>query len=199
MNFLAHAYLSFNDPGILAGNMISDFVKGKKKFDYPDPIRQGIELHREIDAFTDAHPATRAAATFFRKDYRLYAPAFIDIVYDHFLANDAAVFHTEQHLHRFSGDTYQLLEPASPYFPQHFQRMFPYMKAQNWLYNYRFEEGIRNSFEGLVRRAAHLEDARPAFEVLMRHYEALSACYQEFFPQLQQYVQQRFELMNKRF
>ena len=31
MNYLAHAYLSFGDPDILAGNMISDFVKGKKK------------------------------------------------------------------------------------------------------------------------------------------------------------------------
>lgn len=35
MNYLAHAYLSFNDPEILVGNLISDFVKGKKKFDYP--------------------------------------------------------------------------------------------------------------------------------------------------------------------
>ena len=35
MNFLAHAFLSFNDPDILTGNMISDFVKGKQKFDFP--------------------------------------------------------------------------------------------------------------------------------------------------------------------
>jgi acyl carrier protein phosphodiesterase len=30
MNFLAHAF-SFNEPGILTGNMINDYVKGKKK------------------------------------------------------------------------------------------------------------------------------------------------------------------------
>lgn len=30
MNYLAHAYLSFDEPEILVGNMISDFVKGKK-------------------------------------------------------------------------------------------------------------------------------------------------------------------------
>jgi acyl carrier protein phosphodiesterase len=34
MNYLAHAYLSFNEPEILTGNMISDFVKGKKKFEF---------------------------------------------------------------------------------------------------------------------------------------------------------------------
>lgn len=35
MNYLAHAYFSFGDPAILTGNMISDYVKGKKQFDYP--------------------------------------------------------------------------------------------------------------------------------------------------------------------
>ena len=49
MNYLAHAYLSFNDPDILIGNMISDHVKGKKKFDLPEKIQRGITLHRNID------------------------------------------------------------------------------------------------------------------------------------------------------
>jgi len=30
MNYLAHAYLSFDHEEILVGNLISDFVKGKK-------------------------------------------------------------------------------------------------------------------------------------------------------------------------
>ena len=59
MNYLAHAYLSFRHPGLLTGNMISDFIKGKKQYDYPDHIQLGIRLHRAIDAFTDNHPATR--------------------------------------------------------------------------------------------------------------------------------------------
>ena len=59
MNYLAHAYLSFNIPEILVGNLISDFVKGKRKLDYPPGIRTGITLHRAIDTFTDTHPAIR--------------------------------------------------------------------------------------------------------------------------------------------
>jgi acyl carrier protein phosphodiesterase len=42
MNFLAHAYLSFNNPEILVGNMISDFVKGSRQFQYPEAIQNGI-------------------------------------------------------------------------------------------------------------------------------------------------------------
>ena len=48
MNLLAHAYLSFNNPPVLVGNMISDYVKGKKKFLYDPAIQKGIELHRVV-------------------------------------------------------------------------------------------------------------------------------------------------------
>lgn len=41
--------------------MISDYVKGKKKFDYPPDIQKGIMLHRAIDTFTDFHEATKEA------------------------------------------------------------------------------------------------------------------------------------------
>jgi len=85
MNYLAHAYLSFGRPGLLAGNMISDFVKGKKKFDYPAEIQNGIALHRFIDSFTDSHSATKEAKVIFRPAYRIYSGAFIDVVYYLFL------------------------------------------------------------------------------------------------------------------
>ena len=106
MNYLAHAYLSFNDPGILAGNMISDYVKGKKKFDYPDTIQRGMILHRAIDEFTDQHPVTQRAKQFFKADYRLYAGAFVDVLYDHFLANDKNEFASDEEFNNFCRQTY---------------------------------------------------------------------------------------------
>ncbi len=92
MNYLAHAYLSFGDSNVLVGNMISDFIKGKKQYDYPLAIQHGIQLHRAIDSFTDAHPATKNIAAIFKPRYRLYGGAFADIVYDHYLANDTVIF-----------------------------------------------------------------------------------------------------------
>jgi acyl carrier protein phosphodiesterase len=92
MNYLAHARLSFDQPDILVGNMISDFVKGKKRFDYSEPVQKGITLHRAIDTFTDEHEATKEAKKFFKPVVGLYAGAFMDIVYDHFLATDENEF-----------------------------------------------------------------------------------------------------------
>lgn len=72
--------------------MISDFVKGKKKLEYPQAIQKGIALHRAIDTFTDTHDITRQAKVFFKPVYGLYAGALIDVIYDHYLANDPLRF-----------------------------------------------------------------------------------------------------------
>lgn len=187
MNLLAHAYLSFGQPGILTGNMISDFVKGKAKLNYPLEVQNGITLHRLIDQFTDTHPVTKEAKEFFRKDYRLYSGAFVDVVYDHFLAKDTGEFESVGGLDKFTQDAYARLAEEESLFPPAFKQMFPYMVSQNWLYNYRLKTGIQKSFGGLVHRAAYLEDAAPAFEVLNRHYDALQKYYEAFFPELKAY------------
>ena len=188
MNLLAHAYLSFNDVDILAGNMISDFVKGKKKFDYPLGIQKGIQLHRLIDSFTDAHPATARAKVFFRPTYRLYSGAFVDVVYDHFLALDKKQFESSGGLEKFTYRTYDLLDKKEVFFPLHFQHMFPYMKSQNWLYNYRLTEGMRKGFGGVVRRAAYLSESDTAYALFIEHYQEFSNCYDEFFPELKEFT-----------
>lgn len=188
MNYLAHAFLSFNNADLLTGNMISDYVKGKKKFNYPEGIQKGIQLHRLIDEFTDFHEVTAQAKTFFRPQYRLYSGAFVDVVYDHFLALDKNQFHEQHTLENFSENTYNLLENNSRFFPLPFQKFFPYMQKQNWLYNYQFKEGIQKSFQGVVYRAAYLQESVIAFEIFNEHYDALKNCYAEFFPGLKEYA-----------
>src|SRR4029079_19391 len=127
MNFLAHAYLSFNDPGILVGNMISDFVKGSARFGFSGKIANGIILHREIDTFTDNHQATKEAKQVFRPAYRLYSGAIMDVIYDHFLACDSNIF-DDSSLKIFTTDTYAHLEHHAPYLPNHFIHVLSYMK-----------------------------------------------------------------------
>ena len=176
MNYLAHAYLSFKDSNILVGNLISDFVKGKKKFDYPLKIQEGISLHRAIDSFTDEHPATREGKKIFKQDYGLYGSAFMDIVYDHFLALDPHEFPTGSLLD-FSQWVYSSLDKSTEFFPENFAQMFPYMKEYNWLYNYQFPWGINRSFQGLARRAAYIKESNTAFRLFEDQYLHLQYIY----------------------
>lgn len=188
MNYLAHAYLSFHQPEILTGNMISDFVKGKTKFNYPQGIQNGIALHRAIDEFTDAHPATKKAREFFRSAYRLYSGAFIDIVYDHFLALDTNEFKNPTDLQNFSNRVYHTLQNNFLFLPHPFQYIFPHMKQHNWLFNYQYAFGIEKSFEGLVRRAAYINESASAFAIFNKNYTELKECYDIFFPTVKKFA-----------
>ena len=59
MNYLAHLYLAEQTRGGLLGSLLGDFVKGPLDDRHPRPVRRAIALHRAIDSFTDASPASR--------------------------------------------------------------------------------------------------------------------------------------------
>lgn len=197
MNFLAHAYLSFDHAEILVGNMISDFVKGKKKFDYSEGIRQGITLHRYIDTFTDEHAATKEAKKYLKPAVGLYAGAFVDVAYDHFLANDLNEF-TDASLRDQAKNTYSILSKYNDFLPVTFQNMLPFMQSQNWLYNYKSLSGTQNSFGGVVRRASYLYSSMEVFDLFQKHYYSLHKCYKDFFPFVKEFAILQFkQLINK--
>lgn len=196
MNYLAHAYLSFGNDGILVGNMISDFVKGKKKLDYPEIVQKGITLHRSIDRFTDDHPATKQANLFFKPAVRLYAGAFTDVVYDHFLATDEKNW-KEISLANFSSGVYKVLTSYQHILPERFGQILPYMRTQDWLFNYRYKWGIEKSFGGVVRRAVYLNNSVEAFEAFEKHYNALQILAEEFIGDVKKFASLQFDqLMN---
>jgi acyl carrier protein phosphodiesterase len=77
-----------------------------------------------------------------------------------------------------------MLDQFTDHFPEKFSRMYPYMKAQNWLYNYRYRQGIEKSLAGVVRRAKYLEESDTAYLLFNEHYNKLKDLYQLFFPEL---------------
>ena len=176
--------------------MISDFVKGKKKFDYPPGIQKGIALHRAIDTFTDAHEATKNAKEFFRPHYRLYSGAFVDVVFDHFLANDVNEFNNSSLLD-FSLKVYASIDKHTKWLPERFAIMFPYMKEHNWLHNYRSRWGAGKSLGGVVRRAAYLTESETAFRLFEEHYQPLQLCYRQFWSELKSFALQQFKTFSK--
>jgi len=195
MNFLAHAYLSFNNPSIIIGNMIADFVKGKQILQHTPAVQEGIRIHRAIDTFTDQHTLTKEGRELFKPSCGLYGAVFMDIVYDHFLARDLQRF-TDVQLEQFAQSIYTLLENNADSVPPVFLQVFHYMRTQNWLYNYRLTDGIYRTFSGITRRARYLEvPASVPFAVFEEHYNVLENCYQGFFPELEVFVKEKLALL----
>jgi len=187
MNYLAHAYLSMNNSDLLIGNMIGDFVKGKQLEKYPAEIQSGIILHRKIDEFTDKHPVVKQAKLVFREAADRYDGSFLDIAYDHFLATDKK---REPHTgwKNFSKWCYLETDKNLNLLPEMFQRLYHYMKEEDWLYNYRDTDLIKESFEHLVKRARYLPDGRDVFSFFLSNYKTIEDSYNVFFPELEIYV-----------
>jgi len=189
MNYLAHAFLSYDHAGLLTGNMIADHVKGQKAIlNFPEEIAAGIHLHRKIDAFTDQHPAVARARVWFREHYHLYAGPILDTLWDHYLANDPALFPSEEILKAFTNRTYALIHTTREWHPAAFERYFPHMEAHDWLYNYRSLQGIRKAMDGLLRRAKTMPPIQEAYDIFIGRYYQLGQCYQELIGDLIGYV-----------
>ena len=81
-----------------------------------------------------------------------------------------------------------MLDRFTDQFPEKFDRMYPYMKAQNWLYNYRYRQGIERSLAGLVRRAKYMNESQTAFQLFESNIAAIEPYYNEFFPLLKNHA-----------
>lgn len=189
MNFLGHIYLTPNDDELLLGNFIADSVKGNPNGKFPKRVADGIRLHRAIDDFTDKHPLVKQGVERFRETQGRYATVVIDVVYDHVLASNWLEFH-EENLHDFTQSVYQRLEALSDHFPTQVQRYFPYMREQNWLYNYQFEWGFRKSLEGLDRRSSNPTQMHLALDVYKEFDDQFRAEFQGFISDAETMVQE---------
>jgi len=197
MNYLGHAFLSFNNAGILTGNMMGDFIKGKLALEkLPTEIKNGILLHRKIDEFSDRHPATSRGKLMFREDYGLYAGAIMDTLYDHFLASDPKYFPASADLLAFTQKVYRQLEANQQFFAPAFALYYPHMREHNWLYNYRTLKGMDRSLHGLARRAKHMPAPEKAYQHFVTGYYQLNQCYYELIDDLIKFVKIELEKLN---
>ena len=185
MNYLAHSFLSFTDEQIV-GNLIGDFIRNKEKIQLPEKIQQGITLHRAIDAFTDTHPKVSEAKTVFRPLVRLYSGAFVDVVFDYFLANDESIKSSQQ-WREFTAHVYKVLYDYESLLSQNFRQILPRMQQDNWLYNYRFDWGIEYSMRNVMHKASFLEKNTPVYGIFIHHKPFLQQCFEDFFPDLQEF------------
>ena len=168
------------------GNMIADFVRNSDRKRYPETVQKGIALHREIDTFTDAHSEISKAKKVFSPLVRLYSGAFVDVAFDYFLANSWS----ENALMEHSLNVYSTLWKYEDILPLNFKRMLERMAKDNWLYHYRFDDGIRFSMQNVLNKAKYLGKDVPVFSAFLAHKKELGECFEVFYPQLYEHAKE---------
>jgi len=199
MNYLAHLYLSGDDPEVRIGNFIGDFVRGRTpEQEYPVRMAVGIHLHRNIDAFTDSHPVVRESKLRLRPAYRHYSGVIVDIFYDHFLAKNWDKHHHEP-LPDFAMNFYTHADTEAHRLPQKARYVLPFMKKNDWLTNYAKIEGIEKVLGGMARRTPYESGMEKASQDLLRHYDLFEREYFEFMPQLEEMCKQSIQELWQRY
>ena len=183
MNFLAHIYLSGEDPEIKIGNFIADAVKGKKFLNYPQRIQQGITLHRKIDSYTDTHSTVRKSISRLFPIYSHYSSVIVDILYDHFLAANWTEF-SNIPLADYTTDFYKLLHDYHELLPKQVQNFLPYMIRDNWLLNYASIQGIGNTLARMNQRTKNKSKMNFAIIELEQYYSDFDKEFRSFFEEL---------------
>lgn len=183
INYLAHIYLAGPDPGLRAGALLGDFVKGPVGEHWPSSVARGIRLHRRIDILTDAHPVWRRSRARFPRELRRFAGITVDLCYDHFLARHWAAHHA-QPLDAFTRAAYADIGVHAAHFPPRLRHIFPRMVAEDWLAGYAHFEAVQRALTRMSLRsprAAPLAATGPAAAALYEHLEGDFAL---FFPAL---------------
>ena len=189
MNYLAHLHLGGQRPGHMLGSLYGDFVKGRLQGQFDPEIEAAIQLHRSIDVFTDRHPLVDIALSRFSLTRRRYAGIVLDVFFDHCLARDWELY-ADRPLAQFTSDVYRVLS-AEPQLPERLAMIAPHMVANDWLGSYREFAVLEQVLRGISRRLTRPEELAEAMQELRRLYEPLSEDFRLFYPQLQDFAQNR--------
>lgn len=187
MNWLAHLYLSEPSAEFRIGNVISDALSVAEVAKLPVEIQRGAEVHRKIDAFTDAHPVVRRSIGRMVPPHRRFGGILVDMFYDHFLAANWGRF-SDEPLEEFSKRVYAEFEAHEPSLPEEAVKMLHHIRTRNRLCSYREIAGVRHALEGIGMRLRRPQQLGESIVELERHYDALQKDFMEFFPLLRAHV-----------
>lgn len=186
MNILFHLYLSGSDPELLVGNFMGDFVKGPLDNTYPPRIRQGLLLHRKIDAFAQRDVHFQRSRLRLPPHYGLYRGVLVDLYYDHFLASEWSSW-SDVPFADYLAWAQQLVETQRPILPPLLQELaFPIFNEI--LPSYQKISGTELALRRMARRLRRANPLAEGGEELTRHYAGLQEDFAGFTPAVQQFA-----------
>lgn len=178
---------------MILGNFIADHVKGSDVLKYSLITRKGITMHRAIDTYTDQHPVVKQSISRLRADFHKYAGVVVDMYYDHYLSANWDDY-CQTDLQTFTETRYTILNTFQPVLPMRSARLLYYMEKQNWLLSYGNLDGMQQAFNGMSRRTTFVSNMEHAIVNLEAGYTEFGNEFKQFFPDLQLFVKDNFEL-----
>lgn len=186
MNYLGHLALAENNDESRIGHYLGDFVKGDKASitkQYPERIVKGIIAHRQIDVFTDAHPAVCRAVDLLKADSGRFASIIVDVIFDYYLIKHWKEFFRED-FECFVNQCYNSLKMivADDLYPERCREFTRRLIDHDAFHVYSDIEGIHRVLCGIDRRIKRKSTLPQALEHIKLNYPQLEQEFLDFFP-----------------
>jgi acyl carrier protein phosphodiesterase len=185
VNFLFHLHLSGDDPEILTGNLMGDFVKGAIGDQYPPGVKTGLILHRRIDSFAQSHVLFRQSRQRIDPRYGHWRGVLVDMFYDHFLALEWSRWSPEP-LDAFLARSCRVIEDNRRYLPERLLEILPVI-FETLIPSYCTTEGVGRALERMGRRVRRSNPLAEGVAELSLHREGLREDFQAFMPEIQKF------------
>jgi acyl carrier protein phosphodiesterase len=191
MNWLAHLYLSEPSPQFRVGNLLPDLASSSQLLGLPENYQEGIQRHRQIDRFTDAHPRWKACVSRFPSPYRRFGGVLTDVYFDHLLAREWPKYSMVP-LRCFIDEFYRDLEICLPQIPARACVVLHHMRQEDWLGSYQRTSGIMDILKRISCRLRKPFDLSASLPIFEKHELEFRDDFHAFFPDLMGHVQGSF-------
>jgi acyl carrier protein phosphodiesterase len=183
MNWLAHLHLSEDTPAARIGNLLPDILKFPELAMVPDCFRSGIDLHKRVDIFTDAHPVFRHSTRRIDGDLKRYAPILVDLFYDHFLCRSWHKF-SDVPLDSFVDGFHAEIDTFKIDLPEIAYNRLSQIRDEGLLLSYQHPDGILSALERIGKRFKRPVDLTRGVDLLIELDEGFAADFDIFYPEL---------------
>jgi len=191
LNFLAHIYLSGDNPKIQVGNFIGDFVKGRAYENYQADIRLGILMHRFIDSYTDNSATAKEAKKVFEPLYGRFSGIVSDVVLDHFLSINWHLY-SQVPLRSYIHEVHRNLWNYRFLLPPRGKKLLPSLIYRGYLLQYVSLHGIENVLSRMALRTVLPDWSAGGVKIIRENYLELNNIFLDFMNELRTALEVKF-------
>lgn len=192
MNHFCHLFLARPTIESRVGNLLGDFARGVDTHALTAQVREGLEHHRAVDAFTDAHPEVLGCKTLFSARRRRFSGIALDMLFDHYLLRHWERFGiSDKEL--FIREIYGDLEAGYRIMPPAMEQVARRMVQYDWFHAYEDLDSLGKAMDRVASRIRFRHDFAGIIEEIKPMDGDLETRFLKFFPDLMTFSQSRLE------
>ncbi len=176
MNYIAHALIADDFEHFMLGQILGDFAINSVLEGKHERLIAGVQAHRALDQFTDAHPAFVEGVKILETGVSRYAPVVMDVYMDRVLVMHWERFQPEQPFEAFLLKLYDAIRQFETELPERMRKPANRMRTMDWLSGFSQSNALERVFYYMAKRVRKPHWMSASTECISSNELALERC-----------------------